>query len=209
MTAATDLLIAAVSFYAWVRLRRRWPHPCRCERWYLLFFLLMGFSTVFGGFLNHAFAYAFPPGDRNMLPNWLTNILSVSCYALAMIERADQVRPLPLRKALLAAVAVESAAVVALTLWKMSFLYAEIHIGIILYVFSLPLQLRLWKAGYRRENVLAWVATGVMTLIPVVLIGQLSFSENFNSFDISHVIIATAMYLYYRAGLHWREPAIR
>ena len=205
MTAVTDLLIAAVSFYAFFRLLRRWPGPAACERWYLWFFLVMGFSTVFGGFLNHAFAYIFPPGDRNMLPNWITNVLSVSCYAMAMVERADGVRRLPLRKALLAAVGVETVAVVGLTLWKMSFLYAEIHIAVVLYVFSLPLQIRLWRDGFRRENALAWAGTAVMSLIPVVLIAKLSFSEHFNFFDISHVIIATAMYLYYRAGLHWRE----
>ena len=205
MTAATDLLIAAVSLYAFLRLKRRWPKPDLSQCWYLLFFLLMFISTLFGAFLNHAFAYVFPPGDRNMLPNWITNVLSVSCYAMALIERAHSVRPLRFRKALGMAVLVETVAIVVLTLWKMTFLYAEIHIGIILYVFSLPLQIRLWKAGYRKENTLAIVATAVMSLIPVVLIAGLSFSEHFNFYDISHVFIATAMYLYYRAGLLWKS----
>jgi len=204
MTAVTDLLIAVVSFYACFRLRHRWKGPHPDERWYLLFFLLMGVSTVFGAFMNHAFAYVFPAGDRNCLPNWTTNALAVSCYALAMVERAHQVQPLALRKILLTAIVIETLAILVLTLWKMSFLYAEIHIAVILYAFSLPLQVRLWKGGYRRENILAWSATALMTLIPVVLVARLNFSEHFNFFDISHVIIATAIYLYYRAGQAWR-----
>ena len=204
MTAVTDLVIAAVSFYAYFRLRRRWPAPASCERYYLLFFLLMGISTVLGAFLNHAFAYCFPPGDRNMLPNWLTNILAVGCYALAMIGRADQVRSLPLRKPLAVAVAVETVIMMVLTLWKVSFLYAEIHIGLILYVFSLPLQIRLWKDGRKPEIRRAWAGTALMTLLPVVLVLHLHIGTWMNDFDISHLIITAAMYCYYRAGLCWR-----
>ena len=204
MTAATDLLIAAVSFYAFFRLRRRWPGPDPCEALYLWFFLLMGVSTVFGAFLSHAFAYVFPPGKSNLLPNWVTNALSVSCFPLALIERAHQIRPMAARRFLVPAVLIETAAVLFLLLWTMNYLYAEIHIGVILYVFSIPLLVRLWKDGYREEAVLCIVATGLMTLIPIVLVLKLHFGTFMNDFDISHLIITAAMYLYYRAGLRWR-----
>lgn len=206
MTAATDLLIAAVSLYAFLRLKRRWTKTNLSECWYLMFFLLMAVSTTFGAILNHAFAYVFPPGNGNFLPNWLSNVLAVSCYAMALIERADSVRRLPPRKALAIAVLVESVVILVLTLWKRDFLFAEIHIAVILYVFSLPLQIRLWRDGYRRENVIAIVATAVMSLIPVVLIGKWHIGNWLIDFDISHILIATAMYLYYRAGLLWRVP---
>ena len=204
MTALTDLLIAAVSFYAFFRLRNRWPGPDTGERLYLWFFLLMGFSTLFGGLLSHAFAYKFPPGGYNLLPNWITNFLSVSCFAPAIIVRADQKRPLRIEKPLLAAVLVETAVMLFLYLWTRSYLYAEIHIAIILYVFSIPLLIRLWKDGFREEARLSILATGVMTLIPVVLVSKVHFGTFMNDRDISHVIIAVAMFLYYRAGLHWR-----
>lgn len=205
MTAATDLLIAAVSFYAWFRLRRKWPAPALHEKYYMLFFLLMGVSTVFGAFLNHAFAYLFPPGDRNMLPNWITNILAVGFYPLAIIGRADGVRPLSCRKALTIAVIVETVVSIILTFWKVSFLFAEIHIGIVLYIFSLPLQVRLWNDGFREEVHTGLAATALMTLLPIVLISKFHIGTWLNDFDISHIIIAAAMYLYYKAGLYWRK----
>ena len=45
-----------------------------------------------------------------------------------------------------------------------------------------------------------------MSLIPVVLIGKWHIGNWLIDFDISHILIATAMYLYYRAGLLWRVP---
>lgn len=205
MTAATDLLIAAVSFYAWFRLRRKWPSPRSHEQLYLLFFLIMGISTIFGAFLNHAFAYFFPPGNYNLLPNWLTNVLSVCCYPLGIAGRADQLRPLPSRKIWVTATLVETIVVLALTLWKRSYLFGEIHIAICLYLFSLPLLIRIWKDGHRQEARLAIIAIALMSFIPVILVTHFHIGSFMIDFDISHVIIAVAMYLYYRAGLLWRS----
>lgn len=205
MTAVTDLLIAAVSFYAYFRLRRKWPSPQPHEQLYLLFFLIMGFSTVFGAFLNHAFAYFFPPGNYNLLPNWLTNVLSVCCYPLAIAGRADQIRPLPSRKIWITATLVETAAVLALTIWKLSYLYGEIHIAICLYLFSLPLLIRIGKDGHWQEARPAIFAIALMSFIPVILVTKFHIGSFLIDFDISHVIISIAMYLYYRAGLLWRS----
>ena len=208
MTAATDLLIAAVSFYAYFRLRRKWPSPRPHEQLYLLFFLIMGISTVFGDFLNHAFAYFFPPGNYNLLPNWLTNVLSVCCYPLAIAGRADQVRPLPSRKIWITATLVETAVVLALTIWKLSYLYGEIHIAICLYLFSLPLLIRIGKDGHWQEARPAIFAIALMSFIPVILVTKYQIGSFMIDFDIIHVVIAIAMYLYYRAGLRWRSGNI-
>ena len=208
MTAATDLLIAAVSFYAYFRLRRKWPSPRPHEQLYLLFFLIMGISTVFGAFLNHAFAYFFPPGNYNLLPNWLTNVLSVCCYPLAIAGRADQVRPLPSRKIWITATLVETAAGLAVTIWKLSYLYGEIHIAICLYLFSLPLLIRIGKDGHWQEARPAIFAIALMSFIPVILVTKFHIGSFMIDFDISHVVIAIAMYLYYRAGLRWRSGNI-
>lgn len=208
MTAATDLLIAAVSFYAYFRLRRKWPSPRPHEQLYLLFFLIMGISTVFGAFLNHAFAYFFPPGNYNLLPNWLTNVLSVCCYPLAIAGRADQIRPLPSRKIWITVTLVETAAVLALTIWKLSYLYGEIHIAICLYLFSLPLLIRIGKDGHWQEARPAIFAIALMSFIPVILVTKFHIGSFMIDFDISHVLISIAMYLYYRAGLRWRSGNI-
>ena len=165
----------------------------------------MGISTLFGAFLNHAFAYFFPPGNYNLLPNWLTNVLSVCCYPLAIAGRADQVRPLPSRKIWITAPLVETAVVLALTIWKLSYLYGEIHIAICLYLFSLPLLIRIGKDGHWQEARLAIIAIALMSFIPVILVTHLHIGTIMIDFDISHVIIAVAMYLYYRAGLLWRS----
>ena len=206
MSAATDLVVTAVCLYAFFRLRRvmgRLPY----ERLYLLFFVLMGLCTLFGAFLSHAFSYAFDEKGFYKLPNWICNILSVSSYTFAVIGRTDAVRTLPARRALTVAAAVETLLILAATLWKFSFLFAEIHIAVCLLLFSLPLQLRLWKDGRRKEVRLILIATAMMALVPFILIAGISFAAWFNYNDISHLVIAAALFVFYLAGLAWKEPA--
>lgn len=204
MTALTDLVVTAVCFYAFFRLRRKWETPLQHERLYLLFFLLMGLCTLFGAFLSHAFAYAFEGGLRKF-PNWVSNILSVTCYPLALVGRADQVRHLPARKVLYRIILVETALFLFVTIWCSRYLFAEIHIAFCLYLFALPMLFRIRKDGHRQEVRPALVAAVLMSTLPFILIAKLGFGEGMNHNDISHLIIAASMCLYYRAGLQWRS----
>jgi hypothetical protein len=90
-------------------------------------------------------------------------------------------------------------------LWKLTYLYGEIHIAICLYLFSLPLLIRIGKDGHWQEARLSIIAIALMSFIPVILVTHFHIGTFMIDFDISHVIIAVAMYLYYRAGLLWRS----
>lgn len=204
MTGLTDGFIALVSLWGYLSLKRRWPEPKLYERLYLWFFAMMAVSCFCGWLLNHWFSWLFPPGDCNCLPNWLANNLSLMCFAMAVVFRADAIRPLRCRRALLVAVVVETALTVVVTLLTMSWLWMVVHIGVCLLVFSLPLQIRLWKDGCRDEARWAFIGTAVMALNPAVLIPDIGFSPEFNSYSISHLIITTGMLIFYRVGTCWR-----
>ena len=88
VNCATDLLVTAVCWYAWYRLRGIGGEnrPKQLMKYY---FLVMGIATLLGGVLGHAFTYALTIEWK--IPGWV-----VSMFAVMLIERAsiEYARPL-------------------------------------------------------------------------------------------------------------------
>ena len=172
--------------------------------------------------MTHAFPYAFhydgvlrPDQYRDLpwierltanyhnLPNWICNIVSVTFFAYASVNRANSILSNKSIKAIRIAIAIESLVVLIATLYKYTFLFAEIHIGVALLIFSAPLQIQVWKNFKRKDAPFILLATFITLFVPMVLIGKMQFSEWFNHNDISHILIASAMTAFYFAGRHW------
>ena len=197
--SVTDMLIAVISFVGWACLRRYFTRKERYERLYLWFYFLMGWSTLFGALLNHCFSY-YLISSYFLLPNFLFNLASLTCFGCAVIERYYHVRPGRGKAAVLTALAVETLVMLVMMLLKKDFLYMVIHIGIVLLVFSLPLQLRLLP---RKEARLIILATVVLLFVPPVLITRFSLAPWLNDYDLAHFLIAAAMIILYYAGREW------
>ena len=200
--AVTNLLIAAISFAGWACLRRRFTRRERYERLYLWFFFLMGWSTLFGALFNHCFAY-YLTSRYYLLPNYLFNLASLTCYGWAVTERYYCLRPGKGKTLLLWAIGVVSLVMLVFLLWKVEYLYMVIHIGLILILFSLPLQLRLLP---RKEARLIILATIVLLGVPPVLITGWGLAPWLNDYDLAHLLIAAAMLILYYAGRAWATP---
>jgi hypothetical protein len=203
--AVTDMLIAIISFAGWVSLRKIFFRRERYERLYLWFFLLMGWSTLFGSLFNHCFAY-YLSSPYYLLPNYLFNLASLTCYGWAVTERYYRLRPGRGKTLLLAALGVVSLVMLVFLLWKVEYLYMVIHIGLVLVLFSLPLQLRLLP---RKEARLIILATVVLLGVPPILITGWGFAPWLNDYDLAHLLIATAMVILYFAGRAWAQSDAR
>ena len=199
--AVTNLLIAAISFAGWARLRRQFTRRERYERLYRWFFFLMGWSTLFGALFNHCFAY-YLTSRYFLLPNYLFNLASLTCYGWAVTERYYHLRPGRGKNLLLWAIGAVSLVMLVFLLWKVEYLYMVIHIGLILILFSLPLQLRLLP---RREARLIILATVVLLFVPPVLITRFGLAPWLNDYDLAHLLIAAAMLILYYAGRAWAK----
>ena len=199
--AVTNLLIAAISFGGWACLRKQFTRRERYERLYLWFFFLMGWSTLFGALFNHAFAY-YLTSRYFLLPNYLFNLASLTCYGWAVTERYYYLRPGRGKTLLLWAIGAVSLVMLVFLLWKVEYLFMVIHIGLILILFSLPLQLRLLP---RKEARLIILATVVLLFVPPVLITRFSLAPWLNDYDLAHLLIAAAMLILYYAGREWSK----
>ena len=85
ITTATDLLMAAICFYAFFRIRKLETRGK--VKWYFkYYFLTLGLGTMFGGLFGHAFLYRLSPEWK--LISWVLILISVALIALALLEMA-------------------------------------------------------------------------------------------------------------------------
>lgn len=218
MAAITDLLVAAISFYAYFKLRGP-----SAERGYLreypLFFLFMGAGTLCAAIMTHSFYYLFSEGiyDRHQadllpwserfvwhlhdLPNWLFNIISITFFEIATIKRSSQVlKDLPVRW-LYMLIAAESAAAFVLTVILLTYNVAGAHIFFAMIVLSLPLQIRiLSRERENAESKYILAATFCMIVALAVMATRCSIDRWFNFTDLAHCLIAVTMYLTYMSA---------
>lgn len=223
MTALTDMLVSVVCFYAFAKLKQR-SQTSGYMQLYPYFFLAMGISTLSGAVMTHAFSYIFqnepdilPDAVENTqwfyllehnyqkLPSWIFNIISVTIFTFAMIYRSEKFFGKKIQAILYSFSILETIAMLSLMIYKMTFMFAEMHIGISLWIISMPVQIKIWQRHRKREALIIMLATFTTSLTGIVLAPKLSLGKWFNHFDISHVIIAISMYFFYLAGLCWHN----
>jgi len=94
VTVLTDLLVSAVCFYAYIKLRKI-RSGNKVHMYLKHYFLTMALATGIGGLLGHGFLYAFEKSiDITLevspwkLPAWLISMFSIMLIERAAIEYA-------------------------------------------------------------------------------------------------------------------------
>ena len=218
MTALTDFIITAVCLVAYVKLRRASKANGGYMPHYPHFFLTMGLCTLFAGLMSHAFAYFFVEplltkpqialldwSDKfayhiHNMPNWLFNITSASLFELSLVDRAADLAPDISRKRWLATITAESILVLALMIFYVDYNVAAAHIAFTLYAVLVPLQLMVKKHQFGSEQKLLLIGAGVMLFSGPVMATKFQLSPWFNHNDISHILIATSMFIFYKSA---------
>ena len=217
-TALTDFIITAVCIAAYVKLRRTSKLHGGYMPHYPYFFLTMGLCTFFAALMSHAFAYYFvepllvksqiallPWADKfayhiHDMPNWLFNITSASLFELALVDRAADLAPDISRRRWLVVITAESILVLALLIFYIDYNVAAAHIALTLYAVLVPLQLLVRKHQFIDEQKLLLIGAGVMLFSGPVMATKFQFSPWFNHNDISHVLIAASMFIFYKSA---------
>ena len=83
ITTMTDLIMAAICFYAYFRIKQQEPSG-RIKGYFKYYFLTLGMATLAGGLLGHAFLYSLSPIWK--LVSWIFTLLSVAILSHALIE---------------------------------------------------------------------------------------------------------------------------
>lgn len=182
----TGLMVSAWCFHAYYRLQKM-PLSKPGLRFYRLFFLFLGLSTLVGAFLGHCFLYCLPLMAK--LLGWLLSMFSAWAMARAILQ---QYRPegqiLYSLNTILLAIGL---GVATGTLW---FPVVEIYTAVVFLGIVLPIAARNWLLC--RDNGSKHLLLGISFLLIAALshLAHWSPSPWFCHFDVAHLWMLGAVW---------------
>ncbi|MEQ1796323.1 MAG: hypothetical protein ABL872_00155 [Lacibacter sp.] len=198
-TVLTNLLIALACFYAYYGLKKRGLNQSFTHRYIGYFFLLIGWATIIGGVIGHAFLYA--TGLYGKIPGWYISMAGVAAFERAVISHSRPLMNKNVGRFFSVLNIFEILTFMTLSLVKLDFLYVELHAtyGLVVVVFSFELYVYLKTKEKAFQYLLYATAAGVGAILCHAL--KLSLNRWFNYNDISHLFMAVSILFYYRFAL--------
>lgn len=195
-TTVTDLLVAAVCFYAYAKVRRLNEFPAR--KYFQFYFLFLGLATFWGAIITHALIYFLSQPWK--MAGWIMSTWSVSLLAWAMVDyHAQKIRKLV--SIVKAVIVIELVAVMAITLLTVEFKWAGAHsaFGLFLIVTTLAGMSYYQKRDAGSKWMLMGI--GVFLLSGITFAAKISLNTWFNHVDLTHVFLAVAAWVIYQSIL--------
>jgi len=197
ITTVTDLLFAAVCFYAFFQIRRM-EYTGRVKWYFKYYFLTLGLGASCGGILGHAFLYRL--SAEWQLVSWVFTLVSVALISHAVIELAKPlVKPWFTKWAgrinlLILAIAM------FFTIWTLAFSSVKYYsiFGLLVVVGSLSYYI--YTKTRKRGVVLMMAAIGIGFISALVFSFEWGLSPWFNHSDISHVILSFSAFGMYKGA---------
>lgn len=189
----SDFLIAIVALWAFFDLLKHSKNE-KYHRYYVIHFLLLATSTIFGGLAGHIFLHQIEPSWK--LPGWLISMVSVTYLERAIIAQSAQVLPKKWVKYLLGFNILELLFFAYLTITTLHFKYVEYHAAYGLLVVILGIGLLQWKKGLFRIHLFL----GLFFSLLAALVFQFHFSISvwWNYLGLSHIMLAFSAYFFFR-----------
>ena len=135
MATITDVVVSAVCFYAFYKLKRK-NLPGRSQWYFLYYFLLIGIATFLGGVIGHGFLYALSFAWK--LPGWIISMISVALIERSAISHARRlIKPAVVRFFLVLNI-IELLVIMTITMTTLNFFWVQVHsaYGLLVLVFS-------------------------------------------------------------------------
>jgi hypothetical protein len=205
VTAVTDLLVSAMCFYAFSRLR---SIPLKNNvHWNLkYYFLSMGLATLIGGVIGHGFLYLFSFAWK--LPGWLT-----SMFSIALLERASILYARPLISSKIGNFfawmnIVELSTFVIVTFSTLNFFFVEAHSAYGLLVIVTSFNLVVYRKRKSEASRLFLIAVGISAVSALIFMNEIGISKWFNHYDISHILMSVSAFIFYRGSLKMIEDPL-
>lgn len=197
VTTVTDLLVTAVCFYAFIRLKRRDVPVLPHISLYRYFFLFMGLATLIGGLIGHAFIYAFDFDIRVKVPGWIVSMISIALAERAAIMRAKPLMNPGIGRFFAVLNLVELITFMIISVYTLQFIYVEIHgmYGMLIVVFSFECYVYI-KTRDRGSSKVMW-AVFLGACAAIAHIGKISIHTWFNYFDLAHLFMAASCWVLY------------
>lgn len=205
MATLTDLLVAAVNFYAFVQLHKGGSKE-KATVYFKYFFLCMGISTTLGGLIGHGFLYAF--GFAWKLPGWVVGMSSVFFMERAAIKQARGEMRQSVNTVLSYLNIIELGIFIFIAFYTLNFFFVEVHATYgLMMVFSL--EIFVYKRQRNAASRFILFAVIVSALAATVHLAKISPHTWFNYIDLSHFFMAVASYLFYLGANKNKQDVIR
>ena len=198
ITLITDLLLAAICFYAYFQIRRL-DYAGRGKWYFKNYFLLLGLGAMTGGLLGHAFLYRL--SDAWQLVSWILTLGSVTVIIHALLEVARPYIKKGITRIISRFNVLLFALAVFFTIWSMAFSPVKYFtaFGMVVVLGSLCYYIYQKTAN-----------KGTLIIMGAVLLGFISalifsfgwgLSPWFNHRDISHLILSFSAYYVYKGAV--------
>ena len=197
ITTATDLLLAAICFYAFFQIRKL---ECtdRVKSYFKYYFLILGLGAMTGGLLGHAFLYRLAEGWK--LVSWVLTLVSVALIAHALIEIAKPYVKPGISRFISRFNVLIFVLALFFTLWSMAFAPVKYYMifGMVVMVGSLCFFI--YRKTESRGVLFLMSAVGVGVLSAIIFSFEWGLSPWFNHNDISHLILSLSAYSFYKGA---------
>ena len=197
ITTATDIILAAICFYAFYRIRKE-EASGRIKKYFKYYFLTLGLGALFGGLLGHAFLYRLAPEWK--LVSWTFTLFSVAFMAHALLEVAKPMVKPNVARIIIRVNLLILAIAFFYTLWTLAFSPVKYYtiFGMLLVVGSLSYYI--YRKTESRAMLILMGAVGVGFLSAIIFSLEWGLSPWFNHRDISHVILSFSAFSLYKGA---------
>ncbi len=195
ITTLTDVLVAAVCFYAFFKLWKQ-SDGSRLHQLVLWYFALMGLATLIGGIIGHAFLYNLSFYWK--LPGWLLSMMAINLLERVMIRFSKPILSTSKAKFFSYFNIAELVVFAALAFGYLNFRFVEIHsvYGLLVVVFGFCIYNYRKKHG-RKVVVQFMIATAFAFVAAVVFVAKWDIDKWFRHMDLAHVFMTGSAWYFY------------
>lgn len=197
ITTVTDLLFAAICFYAFFQIRKM-ESGSRVKWYFKYYFLTLGLGALCGGIFGHAFLYRLSPGWK--MVSWILTLFSVALITHALVELSRPLLKPWFSKWVSRINLLILAFALFYTMYTLAFSPVKYYsiFGLVIVVGSLSYYVFL-KTRKRGVTVLM-AAVGIGFISALVFSFEWGLSPWFNHNDISHVILSFSVFGMYKGA---------
>ena len=197
ITTVTDVLLAAICFYAFYRIRQ-FETIGRIKRYFKYYFLTLGLGALCGGIFGHAFLYRLSPEWK--LVSWIFTLISVALIVHALLEVAKPFVKPGVSRLIIRINLLILAIALFFAMWTQAFSPVKYYtiFGMVAVVGSLSFFI--FQKTSSRGVVIVMAAVGFGIVSALIFSFELGLGPWFNHQDISHLILSFSAYNMYKGA---------
>ncbi|MEA2042628.1 MAG: hypothetical protein U9N85_08770 [Bacteroidota bacterium] len=195
MAVITDLLVTAISLYAFFVIHNR-KRGVKTFVFFKMYFLIMAVATALGGVVGHGFLYAL--SFEWKLPGWILSMISIALIERATIEHSGKVMPEKFFSVLKVVNIAELAIFITISMLTLNFFFVEIHSAYGLMFVVSSLEIYIYAKTKAKSSKLMLIGIGFAAVAALFFMNEISIHQWFNHLAMSHTLMAVASFFIFK-----------